>query len=145
MVSSLPNPAASWSNKFICNSNSLHNLLKSKLGSKSIFLPKLHQDLCALDPPTTAISGQDKLQPRYTEYISHISKDARLHSGKNLKWKGFISKLCKAEKELCNWPQHLPLGDVFTVSYASMSTATFEQLWVVCNEARSGSGTQQDM
>src|SRR5260370_42273522 len=24
MVSSLPNPAASWSNKFICNSNSLH-------------------------------------------------------------------------------------------------------------------------
>src|SRR5260370_13242364 len=73
------------------------------------------------------------------EYISHISKDAGLHSGKNFKWKGFISKLCKAEKELRNWPQHLPLGDVFTVSYTSMSTATFEPLWVVCNEASDNS------
>src|SRR5260370_21741708 len=97
MVSSLPNPAASWSNKFVCNSNSLHHLLKSKLGNESIFLPKLHQDLCVLAPPATAISGQDKLQPRCTEYISHISKDAGLHSGKNFKWKGFISKLCKGE------------------------------------------------
>src|SRR5260370_4025728 len=61
MVSSLPDPVASQSNKFICNSNSLHNLLKSKLGSEPIFLPQLHQDLCALDPPTTAVSGQDKL------------------------------------------------------------------------------------
>src|SRR5260370_32907208 len=73
------------------------------------------------------------------EYISCISKDAGLHSGKNFKWKGFISKLCKAEKELHNWPRHLPLGDVFAVSYASMSTATFEQLWVICNEASDNS------
>src|SRR5260370_17417255 len=136
MVSS--KDSAEKENQLFSNSVPLQKLVCKWLGPEKIFLSEAHRMLFSQVHETEKVPeilGCDEAQPRCIKVFKELAQKAKMGTGEHFQWKVFFNnQLHTYKKQLCSWPDDLPIEWFSVGDYQLLKTEDWQQLWTACTQ-----------
>ena len=114
----------------------LQKLIQEWLGLEKIFLPEAHRLLFCQERETDKVdetTGHDQVRPRCTQFFRVFANKAGIKLSEHVLWRHFFSsELVISGKQLCGWPDDLPIQHFSEMDYHKRTMEDWQRLWAVC-------------